>query len=617
MITKVIKLDINKNLYEKIKAKQGDTKSRFLLFQLLDGSMPFNLENRSVRAYMLKPDSTEVFNDLIINNRNTGHCTLELTNQVLAVAGIVKIELMIIENDKKITSSIFELQVDKSINSENSIVSTNEFNALLNGLASLSEYDNYKEKAKKVPELEENIQELGSQLDKKAKKTEVQMYKLTKDDNGERIYLTESFDLLELEPGYYESSVEPINAPRNTSAFIEIDVMKNTSGSGIRKQIIVNYNYDKRVFIGNIHNGSFRGWEELSFKSSTQGFYEETKNNLYNTLVSRTNKYSKSFVFITDTHYIRNAYGKYGLNGLEHIKNAIDFTNEGIVDLFIHGGDIINGKTAPSTYKQELKECVDEMKKSNYPVAICKGNHDYGLWYNDNATTQSTGNILTQDQWYARMVKPFASNFEHDVNNRTGGYYYKDFKDVKLRVIFLNTADIVIKDGVNVNTHAIGKKQMEWLANEALKFSESGWKVITFSHISFFSSDIKSSTINGYYVSKLLKAMNEGTSYNLTGTTEDYEFSLNGSFTNKAKHLCNIAGHYHRYEYFVNDDGIKFINLLHSACADKESGLTEDESVRELGTVTEDSWNVISLNLYNDKVYIDKFGSGYSNVYEV
>ena len=173
MITKVIKLDINKNLYEKIKAKQGDTKSRFLLFQLLDGSMPFNLENRSVRAYMLKPDSTEVFNDLIINNRNTGHCTLELTNQVLAVAGIVKIELMIIENDKKITSSIFELQVDKSINSENSIVSTNEFNALLNGLASLSEYDNYKEKAKKVPELEENIQELGSQLDKKAEQSEV------------------------------------------------------------------------------------------------------------------------------------------------------------------------------------------------------------------------------------------------------------------------------------------------------------------------------------------------------------------------------------------------------------------------------------------------------------
>ena len=145
MNTKIIKLDLNKDkLYEKIKAKQGDTKSRFLLFQLFDGASPFSLENRSVRAYMIKPDGQEVFNDLVINNRNEGYCTLELTNQVLAKVGIVKIELMIIEGSKKLTSSVFELEVDKSINSEDSIVSTNEFTALLNGLASLSEYDNYK-----------------------------------------------------------------------------------------------------------------------------------------------------------------------------------------------------------------------------------------------------------------------------------------------------------------------------------------------------------------------------------------------------------------------------------------------------------------------------------------
>ena len=145
MNTKIIKLDLNKDkLYEKIKAKQGDTKSRFLLFQLFDGASPFSLVNRSVRAYMIKPDGQEVFNDLVINDRNEGYCTLELTNQVLAKAGIVKIELMIIEGSKKLTSSVFELEVDKSINSEDSIVSTNEFTALLNGLASLSEYDNYK-----------------------------------------------------------------------------------------------------------------------------------------------------------------------------------------------------------------------------------------------------------------------------------------------------------------------------------------------------------------------------------------------------------------------------------------------------------------------------------------
>lgn len=170
MNTKIIKLDLNKSrLYEKIKAKQGDTESRFLLFQLFDGALPFSLKNRSVRAYMIKPDSKEVFNDLIINDRIKGYCTLELTNQVLAAPGTVKIELMITEGTKKLTSSVFELEVDKSINSEKSIVSTNEFTALLNGLASLSEYDNYKNELKDARDGEvnvgTNIRKIKSQLD--------------------------------------------------------------------------------------------------------------------------------------------------------------------------------------------------------------------------------------------------------------------------------------------------------------------------------------------------------------------------------------------------------------------------------------------------------------------
>ena len=99
---------------------------------------------------MIKPDGKEIFNDLIVNNYNLGYCTLELTNQVLAVQGTLKIELMVTEEEKKLTSSVFELEVIKSINSEKSIVSTNEFTALLNGLAALSEYDNYKNAVKEM-----------------------------------------------------------------------------------------------------------------------------------------------------------------------------------------------------------------------------------------------------------------------------------------------------------------------------------------------------------------------------------------------------------------------------------------------------------------------------------
>lgn len=172
MNTKIIKLDLNRILYDKIIAKQGDTKSRFLLFQLLDGSIAFNLTNRSVRAYMVKPDGKEIFNDLIINNYSLGYCTLELTNQVLAVPGTVKIELMVTEEDRKLTSSVFELEVIKSINSEKSIVSTNEFTALLNGLSSLSEYDNYKNEIAAARDGEVNlltkVKKIDEQLDTNA-----------------------------------------------------------------------------------------------------------------------------------------------------------------------------------------------------------------------------------------------------------------------------------------------------------------------------------------------------------------------------------------------------------------------------------------------------------------
>ena len=171
MNTKIIKLDINKNLYDILVAKQGDTKSRFLLFNLLDGSIPFSLENRSVRVYAIKPDGTEVFNDLIITDAAKGYCILELTTQMLAVAGTVKLELMVIEGEKKLTSNIFYMDVKKSINSEKAVVSTNEFGALLTALSSLNEYDNYKNEIKNARggqvNLKTRLDNFDEQLDNK------------------------------------------------------------------------------------------------------------------------------------------------------------------------------------------------------------------------------------------------------------------------------------------------------------------------------------------------------------------------------------------------------------------------------------------------------------------
>ncbi len=141
MLTKIIKLDINKKLYEQIVAKQGDTKSRFLLFNLYNGAKQFDLTNKTVRVYCKKKDNKVIFNDLEINDAKKGYCTLELTNQVLSNSGIVELELIIFEGNKRLSTIPFAIDVIASNYNEDAIVSTNEFTALTNALEDISKYD--------------------------------------------------------------------------------------------------------------------------------------------------------------------------------------------------------------------------------------------------------------------------------------------------------------------------------------------------------------------------------------------------------------------------------------------------------------------------------------------
>lgn len=166
MNIKIIKLDINKPIYEKIQAKQGDTKSRYLLFHLLDGAIPFSLNGRTVRVYGLKPDNKEIFNDLQIVDATRGICKLELTSQALAVPGNLDLELVIMEGESKLSSIPFVVEVLKSLNSKSAIESSNEYKALDRSLIEVEAWN--KEFAEKSGKLEElytpRLNEVSSQL---------------------------------------------------------------------------------------------------------------------------------------------------------------------------------------------------------------------------------------------------------------------------------------------------------------------------------------------------------------------------------------------------------------------------------------------------------------------
>lgn len=136
MLTTRVDLDISKPLYNKITAKQGDIASRFLEFHLHANGVPFSLENKNVRFHMLKPDGTEIFND-VPKGSDVGVCILELTSQCLIEPGIGKAELVIYMNSKKLSTIPFKIEIIESVNSEAAELSSNEFSALDEALAKI------------------------------------------------------------------------------------------------------------------------------------------------------------------------------------------------------------------------------------------------------------------------------------------------------------------------------------------------------------------------------------------------------------------------------------------------------------------------------------------------
>lgn len=123
-------------------AQQGDT-ARVLTFNILDKGVPFSLQGKTVRAKILKPDNTKCYNDLTITNATNGECTLNLTNQILAVAGKVNCQLEIKEGEELLSTIIFSIDVEPSIDVTGAVESSNEFTALQNGLTKLDEWDKY------------------------------------------------------------------------------------------------------------------------------------------------------------------------------------------------------------------------------------------------------------------------------------------------------------------------------------------------------------------------------------------------------------------------------------------------------------------------------------------
>ena len=156
-------IDINKKPFQTVTANTGEVGSRFIRITILDNSVPLDLTGVTVYLYAKKSDSTKVFNSVTIEDKKNGIILAELTSQVLAIEGLVKLTLLLVENGAKLCSKQFLLDVDSSIVDDKAIESTNEFTALVTALGKVNNIENKADK-EQLNILEEKINDFSNKI---------------------------------------------------------------------------------------------------------------------------------------------------------------------------------------------------------------------------------------------------------------------------------------------------------------------------------------------------------------------------------------------------------------------------------------------------------------------
>ena len=137
-VTKSIKIDlVEKGVQPVVHAKQNDRQTRFIAASLFANSQPFSVPDGVIAMFRAgKPDGTACFYD----SNETGTpaitiagnlVTVELAEQVLTAPGNVQAEInFYTAGGEKLTSFSFAIQVEKSVLTDQEIVSSNYYNVL-------------------------------------------------------------------------------------------------------------------------------------------------------------------------------------------------------------------------------------------------------------------------------------------------------------------------------------------------------------------------------------------------------------------------------------------------------------------------------------------------------
>ena len=339
-----------------------------------------------------------------------------------------------------------------------------------------------------------------------------------------------------------------------------------------------------------------------------------------------------NFAFMTDLHY--NNYGATPTYPKDSLRLFVQMCNEGYIDFAAFGGDMYSDYNLSHDEAIEtIQPVLDAFGAIKPPLYITKGNHEcngkyvplwtdgtpdwntYHYWIvgeNGREYTEITENEYEEgmelhysvnagssyDSLTRFSVNDTLSDWENSMfsqtrvldrhtNNPSGGYFYVDYPNEKVRVVILNCYEssrttarglerLVLTDGVD---QGIYPNQIDWIENDVLNIeNKSEWYILFIGHLHPTQN-------NGKWFYPL----------------------ISNYISNGGNVLGILHGHQHKNSYYttgvIEGQTEPFINII--GC-DAAHTLQENQ----LGTKNGYCFSVFTIDTVNSKIYETKVGRG-------
>ena len=277
------------------------------------------------------------------------------------------------------------------------------------------------------------------------------------------------------------------------------------------------------------------------------------------------------------------------------------------------------------TYDDEIRKNADRWSKEiNEILAITQKTGIVDFRTPGNHDRFGTSELYMPDNAIYSFISGY--NRQCDYVDVPGGWGYRDFNGLNLRVIVMNTSEtegegrFATYSGFHMST-----KQYKWII-DALNLSEksnaSDWQILLLSHHRADDWQAPTTDVNtdNYILPNILHAYNTGGSY--TGVSAEDGKTISCDFTgkNSARLIGQIHGHHHAYIYgklCLCQDGTQTDVMAVSTPTSgfgTGSGHNDDndgnyyDSVKD--TADETAFCIYSIDLDNHIIHAIHYGNG-------